>query len=34
MSVSVARWFSPEGALSAEAVAEQYSAFALRIVGA
>lgn len=34
MSVSVARWFSPEGALSAKAVAEQYSAFALRIVGA
>ncbi|GAA4917352.1 TetR/AcrR family transcriptional regulator [Actinomycetospora succinea] len=34
MCVSVARWFSPQGALTADAVADQYSGFALRIVGA
>ena len=34
LCVSVARWFSDEGELTAEAVADQYSHFALRIVGA
>jgi len=34
LCVSVARWFSDEGDLTAEAVADQYSLFALRIVGA
>jgi AcrR family transcriptional regulator len=33
MCVSVARWFSPGGPLSAEQVAEQYSEFALRVAG-
>ena len=33
MCVSVARWFSPDGPLSAEQVAEQYSEFALRLAG-
>ncbi|GAA4782821.1 TetR/AcrR family transcriptional regulator [Actinomycetospora chlora] len=33
MCVSVARWFSPDGALSAQDVAEQYSDFALRVAG-
>lgn len=33
MCVSVARWFSPGGPLSAEQVAEQYSEFALRLAG-
>jgi hypothetical protein len=34
MGVSVARWFRPDGSLSAEAVAEEYADFAVRIVGA
>lgn len=34
LCVSIARWFSDDGELSAEDVAEQYSRFALRIVGA
>ena len=34
MCVSVARWFDPAGALSAEHVAAQYGTFALRLVGA
>lgn len=33
MCVSVARWFSPGGPLTAEQVAEQYSEFALRVAG-
>ncbi|GLZ47819.1 TetR family transcriptional regulator [Actinomycetospora sp. NBRC 106375] len=33
MCVSVARWFSPDGALTAEQVADQYSGFALRLAG-
>jgi len=33
MCVSVARWFRPDGALSAEQVAAQYSEFALRLAG-
>jgi AcrR family transcriptional regulator len=33
MCVSVARWFSPEGALTADGVAEQYADFALRVAG-
>ena len=33
MCVSVARWFSPDGVLTAEDVAEQYSEFALRLAG-
>lgn len=33
MCVSVARWFSPGGALSAAQVADQYSEFALRLAG-
>jgi AcrR family transcriptional regulator len=33
MCVSVARWFSPEGALTADEVAEQYADFALRVAG-
>jgi hypothetical protein len=32
--VSIARWFSDDGPLSAEEVADQYAGFALRIVGA
>jgi hypothetical protein len=34
MCVSVARWFRSDGPLSAADVADQYSAFALGIVGA
>jgi len=34
MCVSIARWFRADGALSAEQVADEYSAFALQIVGA
>ena len=34
MCVSIARWFSDDGPLSAEQVARQYTAFALQIVGA
>jgi len=34
MCVSVARWFDPAGALSAEQVASEYGEFALRVVGA
>jgi AcrR family transcriptional regulator len=34
MGVSVARWFRPDGALTAEAVAEGYADFAVRIAGA
>ncbi|MEJ2860678.1 TetR/AcrR family transcriptional regulator [Actinomycetospora flava] len=34
LCVSIARWFSDDGALTAEQVADQYSGFALRIVGA
>lgn len=34
LCVSIARWFSDDGELTAEAVADQYSRFALRIVGA
>jgi hypothetical protein len=34
MCVSVARWFDPAGALSAEQVASEYGEFALRLVGA
>ena len=34
MCVSVARWFDPMGALSAEQVASDYGEFALRLVGA
>jgi hypothetical protein len=33
LCVSIARWFSDDGELTAEAVADQYSRFALRIVG-
>jgi AcrR family transcriptional regulator len=33
MCVSVARWFSPDGALTAEDVADEYSEFALRLSG-
>jgi AcrR family transcriptional regulator len=33
MCVSVARWFHPDGTLSAEQVAAQYSEFALRLAG-
>ncbi|GAA4889443.1 TetR/AcrR family transcriptional regulator [Actinomycetospora straminea] len=33
MCVSVARWFSPHGALTAEQVADQYVEFALRVAG-
>jgi AcrR family transcriptional regulator len=32
MSVSIARWFRADGALSAEQVADQYAEFAMRIV--
>ncbi|WP_433038029.1 TetR family transcriptional regulator [Actinomycetospora sp. CA-053990] len=34
LCVSIARWFSDDGELTAGAVADQYSRFALRIVGA
>jgi AcrR family transcriptional regulator len=34
MCVSVARWFDPAGALSAEQVASEYGEFALRLAGA
>jgi AcrR family transcriptional regulator len=34
MCVSVARWFDPAGALSAEQVAAEHAVFALRLVGA
>jgi AcrR family transcriptional regulator len=34
LCVSIARWFSDDGPLSAEEVADQYAGFALRIVGA
>jgi len=34
LCVSIARWFSDDGELTAGAVADQYSHFALRIVGA
>jgi len=34
MCVSIARWFRADGARSAEQVADEYSAFALQIVGA
>ena len=34
LCVSIARWFSEDGPLSAEQVADQYAGFALRIVGA
>jgi AcrR family transcriptional regulator len=34
LCVSIARWFSEDGPLSAEEVADQYAGFALRIVGA
>lgn len=34
MCVSVARWFDPAGALSAEQVAAEHGVFALRLVGA
>jgi AcrR family transcriptional regulator len=33
LCVSIARWFSEDGPLSAEDVADQYAGFALRIVG-
>jgi len=33
MCVSVARWFDPAGALSADQVASEYAEFALRLVG-
>lgn len=33
LCVSIARWFTEDGELTAEAVADQYSRFALRIVG-
>jgi AcrR family transcriptional regulator len=33
LCVSIARWFTDDGELSADAVADQYSRFALRIVG-
>jgi AcrR family transcriptional regulator len=34
LCVSIARWFSEDGPLTAEQVADQYAGFALRIVGA
>ena len=34
LCVSIARWFSEDGPLSADEVADQYAGFALRIVGA
>ena len=34
MCVSVARWFDPAGALSAEHIASEHAKFALRLVGA
>jgi hypothetical protein len=34
LCVSVARWFSPDGPLTAAEVAERYGEFALRIAGA
>jgi AcrR family transcriptional regulator len=34
LCVSIARWFSDDGPLSADEVADQYAGFALRIVGA
>jgi AcrR family transcriptional regulator len=34
MAVSVARWFREDGPISAEQVADEYAAFAMRIVGA
>jgi len=34
MCVSIARWFRPDGELTAAEVAEQYTRFALRIVDA
>jgi AcrR family transcriptional regulator len=34
LCVSIARWFSEDGPLSADEVADQYAEFALRIVGA
>ena len=33
MCVSVARWFRDDGPIAAEQVAEEYTEFALRIVG-
>jgi AcrR family transcriptional regulator len=33
LCVSIARWFTEDGELTADAVADQYSRFALRIVG-
>jgi hypothetical protein len=33
LCVSIARWFSEDGPLSADEVADQYAGFALRIVG-
>jgi hypothetical protein len=34
MCVSVARWFDPDGRLSAEQVASEHARFALRLVAA